>query len=62
MRMCTEEILKYAKVAAEDPHFVSPAYAVNQPQVAAGTHLAKTVDSDEDEDDGHHKVKKKTLM
>ena len=45
-----EEILKYAKIAAEDPHFVSPAYATNQPQVAAGTHLAKTVDSDDEEE------------
>ena len=46
-----EEILKYAKIAAEDPHFVSPAYAVNQPQVTQGTHLAKTVDSDDEEVD-----------
>ena len=46
-----EEILKYAKLAAEDPHFVSPAYAVNQPEVLTGTHLAKTVDSDDEEKD-----------
>ena len=44
-----EEILKYAKLAAEDPHFVSPAYAVNDPKLAAGEHLAKTVDSDDEE-------------
>ena len=47
-----EEILKYAKLAEEDPHFVAPAYAKNQPQVAAGTHLAKTVDSEDEEEAG----------
>ncbi len=46
-----EEILKYAKLAAEDPHFVTPAYAQNQPQVATGAHLAKTVDSDDEEEE-----------
>jgi WD repeat-containing protein 70 len=45
-----EEILKYAKLAAEDPFFVAPAYAQTQPQVAAGAHLAKTVDSDDEEE------------
>jgi len=45
-----EEILKYAKIAAEDPHFVTPAYAKSQPQVTAGQHLAKTVDSDDEEE------------
>jgi len=44
-----EEILKYAKLAAEDPHYVTPAYAHNQPQVTEGKHLAKTVDSDDEE-------------
>ena len=33
----------------QDPHFVSPAYAQSQPQVAAGQHLAKNVDSDDDD-------------
>ena len=47
-----EEILKYAKIAEEDPHFVTPAYAANQPATLTGGHLAKTVDSDdEDKDD-----------
>jgi hypothetical protein len=46
-----EEILKYAKLAAEDPHFVTPAYAVNQPATLSGQHLAKTVDSDDDDDE-----------
>jgi len=44
-----EEILKYAKIAAEDPHYVMPAYSQSQPQVAAGKHLAPTVDSDDEE-------------
>jgi len=46
-----EEILKYAKLAEEDPHFVTPAYANSQPQVVSGSHLAKTVDSDDEEAD-----------
>jgi len=46
-----EEILKYAKLAEEDPHFVTPAYAVNQPATLSGAHLAKTVDSEDDEED-----------
>ena len=45
-----EEILKYAKIAEEEPLFVTPVYNKNQPQVAAKTHLAKTVDPNEDED------------
>ena len=44
-----EEILKYAKIAAEDPHYVTPAYAVNQPATLSGAHLAATVDSDDEE-------------
>ena len=46
-----EAILKYAKIAEEDPHFVTPAYANNQPQTLTGAHLAKTVDSDDEKDD-----------
>ena len=45
-----EEILKYAKLAAEDPHYVTPAYAQSQPQVMTGQHLAKTVDSDDEDE------------
>lgn len=45
-----EELLKYAKIAEEDPHFVTPAYATNQPAVVTGAHLANTVDSDDEED------------
>lgn len=41
---------RYAKIAEEDPHFVSPAYAVNQPATLTGGHLAKTVDSDDEEE------------
>ena len=37
-----EELLKYEKLAREDPIFVTPAYAVNQPQTLTGQHLAKT--------------------
>ncbi len=44
-----EELLKYAKLAEEDPIFVTPAYKTNQPQTVAGTHLAKNVDPDDDE-------------
>ena len=46
-----EEILKYAKLAAEDPHFVAPAYAQSQPQTLSGTHLAEKVDSDDEDED-----------
>ena len=49
-----EEILKYAKIAEEEPLFVTPVYNKNQPQVAAKTHLAKTVDPDEDEERSGH--------
>ena len=45
-----EEILKYAKIAAEDPHYVTPAYAQSQPQVLDGAHLARTVDSDDEDE------------
>uniref|UniRef100_A0A7S0JCP2 FHA domain-containing protein n=1 Tax=Calcidiscus leptoporus TaxID=127549 RepID=A0A7S0JCP2_9EUKA len=45
-----EELLKYAKLAEEDPIFVTPAYAVNQPATLTGGHLAKTVESDDDAD------------
>ena len=34
-----EEILKYAKIAAEDPHYVTPAYAVNQPATSTAPTL-----------------------
>ena len=51
-----EEILKYAKIAEEQPLYVTPAYGTkdgggNQPQVAAGTHLAATVDEEEEEEE-----------
>ena len=47
-----EAILKYAKLAEDDPHFVTPAYAVNQPQTLTGGHLARTVhEEDEAEED-----------
>ena len=43
-----EELLKYAKLAEEDPLYVTPAYAANQPQTLTGTHLATNVDPDDD--------------
>jgi len=46
-----EELLKYAKMAEENPTFVTPAYAKNQPAVVSGSHLAKTVDPDDEEED-----------
>mmetsp|Transcript_48613 Transcript_48613/g.105396 ORF Transcript_48613/g.105396 Transcript_48613/m.105396 type:complete len:482 (-) Transcript_48613:434-1879(-) len=46
-----EELLKYAKMAEENPVFVTPAYAVNQPDTLKGAHLAKTVESDEEEEE-----------
>ena len=51
-----EEILKYAKIAEEEPLYVMPAYNKTQPQVAAGRHLAKTVEPEEgqDGDEGLH--------
>ena len=42
-----EEILKYAKLAEEDPHFVTPAYASTRP--GGKDVLAKTVDSDDED-------------
>jgi len=47
-----EELLKYDKLAREDPIFVTPAYAVNQPQTLTGQHLAKTVDEDDEPKEG----------
>ncbi len=48
-----EEILKYAKVAEENPYYVTTAYVDNQPDTVAGKHLAKTVDpDDEPEEEG----------
>ena len=44
-----EALLKYAQAAKDDPKYVTTAYAQNRPQVLAGTHLARTVDSDDDE-------------
>lgn len=51
-----EEILKYAKMAEENPVFVSPAYTVNQPVGAdptAGTYpkFAKTVEPEDEKSD-----------
>ena len=46
-----EALLKYAQVAKDDPKYVTTAYAANQPQVVAGSHLAKAVDSDDEEED-----------
>eukprot|EP00967_Tisochrysis_lutea_P049161 scaffold60180_cov30-Tisochrysis_lutea.AAC.3 len=51
-----EELLKYAQMAEENPVFVSPAYAINQPVGAdptAGTYpkFAKTVEPEEEHED-----------
>ena len=36
-----EALLKHAQAAIDDPKYVTTAYAQNQPQVVAGTHLAE---------------------
>jgi len=50
-----EALLKYAQAAIDDPKYVTTAYAANQPQVVAGSHLAKTVDSDDEEGEDEKK-------
>jgi len=44
-----EALLKHAQAAIDDPKYVTSAYAQNQPQVVAGTHLADTVESDDED-------------
>ena len=44
-----EALLKHAQAAIDDPKYVTNAYAQNQPQVVAGTHLAETVESDDED-------------
>ena len=44
-----EALLKHAQAAIDDPKYVTNAYAQNQPQVVAGTHLADTVESDDED-------------
>ena len=46
-----EALLKHAQAAIDDPKYVTTAYAQNQPQVVAGTHLAATVDGSDDEEE-----------
>jgi len=41
---------RYDKLAREDPIFVTPAYAVNQPQTLTGQHLAKSVEENPEEE------------
>ena len=44
-----EALLKHAQAAIDDPKYVTTAYAQNQPQVVAGTHLAEKVESDDED-------------
>ena len=45
-----EALLKYHQQSIDEPMFVTPAYAANQPKTLTGEHLAKNVDPDDDEE------------